>query len=31
MATSYSNKSKMYLTTAGVLVFGVAASGLWRI
>src|SRR5436309_15892265 len=31
MATSYSNKSKMYLTTAGVLVFGVAAYGLGRV
>src|SRR5213592_618915 len=31
MATSYSNKSKMYLTTAGVLAFGVAAYGLGRV
>src|SRR5881628_2342108 len=31
MATSVSNKNKMYLTTAGVLAFGVAAYGLGRI
>src|SRR5438270_2948437 len=31
MATSYSNKSKMYLTTAGVLAFGIAAYGLGRV
>src|SRR5207248_6522123 len=31
MATSVSNKSKMYLTTAGVLAFGVAAYGLGRV
>src|SRR5437763_13469467 len=31
MATSVSNKSKMYLTTAGVLAFGVAAYSLGRV
>src|SRR5438477_11704284 len=31
MATSVSNKNKMYLTTAGVLAFGVAAYGLGRV
>src|SRR5919205_739565 len=31
MATSTTNKSKMYLTTAGVLAFGVAAYGLGRV
>src|SRR3954452_7941645 len=31
MATSYSPKAKMYLTTAGVLAFGVAADGLGRV
>ena len=31
MATATSNKRKMYLTTAGVLAFGVAAYGLGRV
>ena len=31
MATSTSNRTKMYLTTAGVLAFGVAAYGLGRV
>ncbi len=31
MATAVSNKNKMYLTTAGVLVFGLAAYGLGRV
>ena len=31
MATSLTNKNKMYLTTAGVLAFGVAAYGLGRV
>src|SRR6185369_2809516 len=31
MATSLSNKNRMYLTTAGVLAFGIAAYGLGRV
>ena len=31
MATSLSNKNRMYLTTAGVLAVGIAAYGLGRV